>query len=193
MEQGASQGDPGKSARGRAADIRVEALVRTHADFVFRSLRRLGFSVVQAEDMTQQVFVTVCGKLGEIEPSKERAFLYGVLSNLARHGHRSRARNREELRGEVAGSQDNIAVEPAHAEHALLEAEARAQLDALLDAMPDDLRHVFILVELEELTMAEAAELLQAPAGTVASRLRRARAWIDRAIADAERREAEAL
>jgi len=52
---------------------------------------------------------------------------------------------------------------------------ARALLDALLASMPLDLRTVFVLYELEELTMAEIARALDLPAGTVASRLRRAR------------------
>jgi RNA polymerase sigma-70 factor (ECF subfamily) len=48
-------------------------------------------------------------------------------------------------------------------------------LGRLLDSMEDDLRQVFVLYEIEDLTMAAIAELLQIPAGTVASRLRRAR------------------
>ncbi len=45
----------------------------------------------------------------------------------------------------------------------------------ILDKMPDDLREVFVLFELEKFTRAELSELLGVPAGTVASRLRRAR------------------
>jgi RNA polymerase sigma-70 factor (ECF subfamily) len=48
-------------------------------------------------------------------------------------------------------------------------------LDALLEAMPFDLRSVFVLYEIEEMTMADIARTLGVPAGTVASRLRRAR------------------
>jgi RNA polymerase sigma-70 factor (ECF subfamily) len=54
-------------------------------------------------------------------------------------------------------------------------ARARAALEAILDAMPLDLRTVFVLYELEQVTMAEIATILELPAGTVASRLRRAR------------------
>ncbi|MDX2091773.1 MAG: sigma-70 family RNA polymerase sigma factor [Kofleriaceae bacterium] len=53
---------------------------------------------------------------------------------------------------------------------------ARAVLDRILDAMDDDLRAVFVLYELEELTMSEIANTLELTPGTVASRLRRARA-----------------
>jgi RNA polymerase sigma-70 factor, ECF subfamily len=48
-------------------------------------------------------------------------------------------------------------------------------LDAVLATLPPELRQVFVLFELEELTMREIAAALRLPAGTVASRLRRAR------------------
>ena len=54
-------------------------------------------------------------------------------------------------------------------------ARARALLDEILEAMPLELRAVFTLFELEQLTMAQIAPLLGVPQGTVASRLRRAR------------------
>ena len=57
-------------------------------------------------------------------------------------------------------------------------------LDAVLEGMPLDLRAVFILYELEEHTMSEIAVLLALAPGTVASRLRRARAHFDEAVAD---------
>ena len=53
--------------------------------------------------------------------------------------------------------------------------ETRARLQNILDRMPDELRVVFLLYELERFTMAEISECLSIPPGTVASRLRRAR------------------
>ncbi len=55
------------------------------------------------------------------------------------------------------------------------QARARATVESILDAMPLELRAVFVLFELEQVTMAEIATLLDLPRGTVASRLRRAR------------------
>jgi RNA polymerase sigma-70 factor (ECF subfamily) len=52
---------------------------------------------------------------------------------------------------------------------------ARVWLDAILDDMSLDLRAVFVLFELDQVTMAEISVLLDVPTGTVASRLRRAR------------------
>jgi len=48
-------------------------------------------------------------------------------------------------------------------------------MDDALESLPIELRSVFVLYEMEEMTMAEIAELLGIPAGSVASRLRRAR------------------
>jgi RNA polymerase sigma-70 factor (ECF subfamily) len=56
----------------------------------------------------------------------------------------------------------------------------RAVLDALLEAMPLDLRSVFVSYELEEMTVAEIASALGVPQGTAASRLKRAREVFDR-------------
>ena len=49
--------------------------------------------------------------------------------------------------------------------------------------MPMELRAVFVLAELEEMTMAEIAAMTDTPPGTVASRLRRARAAFGEQVA----------
>jgi len=52
---------------------------------------------------------------------------------------------------------------------------ARELLDQVLESIPLDVRAVFILFEMEEMTLAEIAALLGIPSGTAASRLRRGR------------------
>jgi RNA polymerase sigma-70 factor (ECF subfamily) len=59
---------------------------------------------------------------------------------------------------------------------------ARQLLDEALAGMTLEHRSVFVLFEIEELTMAEIAKLLTLPPGTVASRLRRAREEYDVAV-----------
>ena len=66
--------------------------------------------------------------------------------------------------------------------------QARALLDRLLDEMLEELRVVFVLFELEELSIKEIAELCEIPVGTVASRLRRARDDFEQRVARAEAR-----
>lgn len=92
--------------------------------------------------------------------------------NVARDERRTVARRREELRGEALDDIPSIALDPAEQ---LDQARARSLLDRALEALDADYRSVFALYELEELTMAEIASILDLPEGTVASRLRRAR------------------
>jgi len=57
--------------------------------------------------------------------------------------------------------------------------------------MPIELRAVFVLSEIEELTMAEIAVLMAIPPGTVASRLRRARVQFSEHVARLHKEESE--
>jgi RNA polymerase sigma-70 factor (ECF subfamily) len=61
-------------------------------------------------------------------------------------------------------------------------------LDDLVAQLPDDTRPVFVLFELEGMTMASIAGCLDLPAGTVASRLRRARELFAAQVARLEAR-----
>jgi RNA polymerase sigma-70 factor (ECF subfamily) len=61
------------------------------------------------------------------------------------------------------------------ADEVLDQQRARLLLDEALACLPMDLRTVFALHELEDMSMSEIATTIGIPAGTVASRLRRAR------------------
>jgi RNA polymerase sigma-70 factor (ECF subfamily) len=161
-----------------ADPARLRALVTGHFDFVWRSLVRLGVPRADAEDALQQVFLVASRKLGDIEPGRERGFLFGTAFRIASRTRRSRERRREVLDGELAERQDP----GPGAEELVDRARARAELEDILEGMPIDLRAVFLLFELEQMTMADIAALLELPAGTVASRLRRAREEFQAAV-----------
>lgn len=152
--------------------LSLAELVEHHADFVWRSLRRLGVPHGATDDATQQVFLIVQSKLDAILPGREKAFLFGIALNVAAHARRTQARRRE-----VDEEHAEAVVDPSPLPDAVLEDQrARLLLDAVLDGMETDLRTVFVMFELEQLTKGEIASLLGLPEGTVASRLRRARA-----------------
>jgi RNA polymerase sigma-70 factor (ECF subfamily) len=67
-----------------------------------------------------------------------------------------------------------IATSPS-VEELVDERRAREVLARLLEALPLDLRIVFVLFEVEELTASEVAAIVGIPVGTATSRLRRAR------------------
>ncbi len=155
-----------------AQAARVRALVDQHFGFVWRYLRGLGVPAAEVDDAAQQVFIIASQKVDAIRPGAERSFLVGTAHGVAANARRSGARRRE-----VSGE----ATLDAYADSAP-DAEARAGtqeelvvLDRFLESLPDELREVFVLFELEGVTMAAIAEDLELAPGTVASRLRRAR------------------
>jgi RNA polymerase sigma-70 factor (ECF subfamily) len=155
-----------------AADARVEAAVAEHHTFVWRSLRRFGVPEEQADDAAQQVFCVFARRLADVPRDKEKTFLCGVAVRVAQTIRRTRGRVPEHVdETALATAATN---EPGPDEQ-LDDRRARAILDSILEALPADLRTVFVLHEIEEMTMSEIAIVLGVPAGTVASRLRRGR------------------
>ena len=177
------RGAASPSARGgatssSASDARLRALVTENLAFVWRSLVRLGVPRADAEDAVQQVFLVASRKLASIEPGSERAFLFGAALRIA-----SRARRTQQRRREVLEAEPHDRLDPTPDPEELLDrARARAALDGILDTMPLELRAVFVLFNLEQLTIAEIAALVDLPAGTAASRLRRAREHFQAAV-----------
>jgi RNA polymerase sigma-70 factor, ECF subfamily len=155
----------------------IQRIMEVHADFVWRSLRRLGVPENLVEDSAQQVFAVFARKVDQVRPGSERAFLFGTLTNIAAHARRSLARNREQPYEDA-----HALVDPSPPPDELAsQRQSRALLDQVLDALPLDLRTVFVLFELEELSAPQIAELTGLPVGTVASRMRRAREEFQRA------------
>jgi len=170
----------------RAADLRLRGLVGAHFDFVWRSLRRLGVLSTDVDDCAQQVFLVAARKLGDIAEGSERGFLFSTAMRVASDARRSRTRRREVHEDDAAEVSDP-APDP---EEVAEKRRARAILDEVLDAMSMDLRAPFVLFELEEIPTTEIATMLDLPAGTVASRLRRAREEFHSIVARLKARDA---
>jgi RNA polymerase sigma-70 factor (ECF subfamily) len=168
-------GDQDEDDEDRPSSLLPGTLTGAQASRVKRlvvELARLGVPRSDAEDVMQQVFMVTTRRIDDIRPDAERSFLYGVCIRMA-----SRARRTRDRRREVDGDGTPERVDPGlRPDEQLDRAEARAVLETILTAMPLELRTVFTLYELEQVTMIEIAQLLGVPQGTVASRLRRARA-----------------
>jgi RNA polymerase sigma-70 factor (ECF subfamily) len=164
--------ETGTSAEDAArADARLRSILEEHYDFVWRTLRRLGLTGVEADDGAQQAFLVASRRLAEIRVGGERAYLFGIAYRVAADVRKRSARRHEKLSEDIGDVLD-----PApSADERIDQERARALLDAALERLPMDLRLVFTLHELEEMSMSEIAEVLGIPSGTVASRLRRAR------------------
>jgi RNA polymerase sigma-70 factor (ECF subfamily) len=150
----------------------LRAIVREHFADVWRFLRRLGFERDVADDAAQDLFFVALRRVDDITPGRERAFLFGAALRIAARLKRKGAR---ELPVERAIEEEEADVLSATLEQRLDEERARQLLYRLLSELEERFRVVFVMYELEGMTMLEISELLEIPPGTVASRLRSAR------------------
>jgi len=169
---------PLANAEGPAAEVpspdlaeRAQALVVEHFDFVWRLLRRLGLPEADVDDAAQQVFVVAASRLGNIPKGSERSFVFGTALRTAATLRRNQRRRQRWIETRPA----DCAADGSMPDELLERRQALAFLDDVLGELPDELRVVFVLCELEELNASEVSVLLGIPVGTVASRLRRAR------------------
>jgi RNA polymerase sigma-70 factor (ECF subfamily) len=163
------------------ATARLAALFTAHFEFVWRSLRRLGVPAATIDDAAQEVFVVASRRLLAIVPGKEKAFLFGTALRIAA-GVRRADRRRPDVLDET------IATNLPPIDELVDRKRALELLDAIIASFPDDIRAVFVLFELEGMTMAEIAGCLGLRPGTVASRLRRAREHFRAVVARLEAR-----
>jgi RNA polymerase sigma-70 factor (ECF subfamily) len=156
-------------------------MMREHFHGLWRTARRFGFDEGRAEDLAQRAFVIAASKLSTIEIGKERAFLFGVIAKLCADARKNAFCRRSVPAHDVIERMVDPSAGPLGE---VLLAEACTQLDQALLQLPGDLRDAFVLVEIEELTVVEVAEALQLAPGTVASRIRRARARLRMILSD---------
>jgi RNA polymerase sigma-70 factor (ECF subfamily) len=147
---------------------------------VFRlSLAILG-NEADARDATQETFVNAWQRMGSVrDPQRFDAWLQRVAVNAARMIHRSRRRR---LVREIA---DSGAARYDPGTSIAQELDDARVLDASLRRIDVDQRTILVLHHLEGRSVAEIADILGVPTGTVKSRLHAARTTLQAAI-DAE-------
>jgi RNA polymerase sigma-70 factor, ECF subfamily len=157
----------------------------THFRFAWRALRRLGVREADLMDMTQNVFVVVHRKLSGFEGRSDlTTWLFGICRRVAIDYRRS-ARIRREVPADARQIASLSGPEPATDAHD--KAHLAALAETLLDRLPEKLRVVFVLFELDEMSGDDIAALLDIPVGTVRSRLRLAREAFQREAGRLER------
>jgi RNA polymerase sigma-70 factor (ECF subfamily) len=161
-----------------------------HADFVWRCLRRQGVPPDDAADAIQEVFLAVHRTLPSFEGrSSLPTWLFTICRSVARD-RRERAHRRHEVPAAERLGED---VDERADAAARLEHNARLSLlETILAAMEPDLRDVFVLYEIEDMTGEEIGQALSIPLGTVYSRLQVARTAFKREVARIEAASARA-
>jgi RNA polymerase sigma factor (sigma-70 family) len=173
---------------GSAGEVAFAALVARHGPMVLRVCRQILGDRHHAEDAFQAVFLVLTRKAISIrEPDLLSAWLYGVAIRTARKAHArlARLRRNEESDSMNGPSVDSSVLVDSTWRSADESAIAREQAEALhneIDRLPRSFRLPVVLCYFEDLTMDEVARRLKCPAGTVRSRLARARDKVRRAL-----------
>jgi RNA polymerase sigma-70 factor (ECF subfamily) len=151
---------------------RVRAAIEANYDALWRFVRRMGVTEAHAEDAVQQVLLIFAQNVATLRAGAERSFLFGAALRIAADFRRKAHVTREVLDEDVVLREPHDA---PSAETQLAEKELLRCVDGVLARLEPEFRIVFVLAEIEELTMVEISAALSIPPGTVASRLRRAR------------------
>ena len=161
-------------------DLRVELrdVYDAHAAYVWNTLRRLGASPSDLEDLTHDVFVQVERHLAEYDPVRPMkpwlfCFAFRILSQ-----HRRRVRRHPES---PRWALDPVDPAPL-ADQRLMIDQDRQLVIAALGAIEQDRRAVFVLHEIDGVPMQEIARTMGIPVNTAYSRLRVARAEFKAAV-----------
>lgn len=164
------------------------ALVDRYQKFVWNvALRMIGDSD-EAEDIAQDVFVTVWKKLPQFAgASAFSSWLYRITINRTLNGVKKEAvrrKNAGQLAQELAGGGSEFFSDPAYLSE---KAECRTRLSELLEQLAPDRRMAVILREIEGLNYVEIAEATGAPVGTVRSRIARGRKDLEYLMGEREK------
>lgn len=167
---------------GAASDGSFEHEALPHLDVLYRVALRLARDPARAEDLVQETMLRAFRSWGGFRPgSNARAWLLTILRNAFINEYR------REQRQPVAMDLD--AAEALAYDGADRDPEGeffnrivdRTVLEAV-DALPADFREVLVLSDMEDMSYADIAGMLDIPVGTVKSRLFRARRLLQRAL-----------
>jgi RNA polymerase sigma-70 factor (ECF subfamily) len=156
-------------------------MVKRFAPLVFAHARRMVGDEDEAEEVLQMTFIKACEKIDRFEGrSALSTWLYRIATNEALMKLRSQPRDSVPFADvadtiQAADMPRNLRDWARLPTAAALDAELRAQLEAALTELPENLRVVFVLRELQSLSTEETASALGLGQSAVKVRLHRAR------------------
>lgn len=150
---------------------------------VLRTARILSRNHAEADDLAQETLVKAFKKIEQFDagrPEGAKAWLSAILRNtwidrIRATGRQGTALSLEQEELELTERNSAAAIAEMDDPEALLEAFSDADVIAALKALPLEIRWTLLLVDVEAVDHAAAAEILGVPEGTVKSRAHRGR------------------
>lgn len=186
-------GDAALVARIVAGDRGAfQQLMRLHNMALFRAARAIVRDDADAEDVLQEAYISAYRHLAGFRgDARLSTWLTRIVINQALARLRARRRDNvvalidDRAPGAAEAMEQAMDEDPgASPEAGAMRAELRRLLEKKIDALPLAFRTAFILREVEEMTIEEAAECLAVPEATVRTRVFRARALLRASLAE---------
>ena len=166
----------------QAGDLNAfNSLVQTYQDMLFNQAYRVMGEPEYAADATQEAFISAYKKLRSYRGGSFRAWLLRIVTNACYDELRRRQRRPTTSLEPLDDGGDEIEspqwlADPGETpEDSLERAELSSAIQRCLNDLPSDFRSVVVLVDVQGLDYAEAAQAIGKPVGTIKSRLARAR------------------
>jgi len=165
---------PGVPPSAEDAQFSQEALL--HLDSLYGTALRLTRRPQDAEDLVQDTYLKAFRSAHQFERGTNlKAWLFTILHNTYRNMRRHDVRTPVDVDSEAVDRAADGAGDRETPEQLLSRATLDADLQAALDALPEAFRQAVWLRDVEELSYAEIAGVLDVPIGTVMSRISRGR------------------
>src|SRR5262245_62300053 len=147
----------------------------SHIDSLYGTALRLTRRAADAEDLVQETYLKAFRSAHQFAPGTNlKAWLFTILHNTFRNARRHDGRNPVDVDSEAVERAGDAPGAPSP-EQMLTRDALDADLQATLDALPEAFRQAVWLRDVEELTYAEMADVLNVPIGTVMWRISRGR------------------
>jgi RNA polymerase sigma-70 factor (ECF subfamily) len=159
-------------AAAAGSDDALSALYDRHSAFIYRFALRVSQNASIAEEVTQDVFLTLLKNSAQFDPSRGKLSTW--FCAIARRMVWKHLERSGRLAALAEGDDTQTCSDDPHV--ALTRKETITAVRQGLENLPEQLREVIVLCEFEEMNYQEVASVLDVPIGTVRSRLHRAKA-----------------
>lgn len=161
-----------------------------HLDHLYRVAFHLAKEQQEARDLVQETYARALDSFEQFSPGTNmRAWLTRILYNFfLDHYHQSKRwvpLERQNMKGEeVSDYWERVAGEDLGPEDHILIKELQVKISEALRKIPEEFRAPIVLVDMGELSYAEASQVLSCPMGTIRSRLSRGRRYLYKHLGD---------
>lgn len=168
-----------------------EKMCTEHLDALYATALKMTRNQVEAEELVQDTFVRAFRFKKSFQIGTNlKAWLFRILTNTFINDYRHRRHEQryveraavEPLYEEVMNTQ--AAEYASNPENHVFSKFFKEELDKALSELPEDFRVVVVLSDLQGFSYKEISEMLEAPMGTVMSRLHRGRKLLQRSLVD---------